>query len=1165
MKPILSRVQYGTWVKAKGIIARLESCGSSKYSAGSIYGSRIGLFNQSSQFIIKDTTINVIGGDQYNHSNDMGSAKATEWITAPDPLENFNTAYLKIVENTGTWLLEDRSFQNWKNNGNLLWLQGKAGSGKTFLCTNIINNLRKTNTVVFYYFDTRDQAKVNYDGFVSSLLCQVAGKANNEHAQAKLQTLYTSSQGGNFLVAEDKGAILIDLIMTIDKAIYIVIDGVDESSRPHLNMASIAAKKNITISLNNKSGVNADIERYVDIQLEQSSFSEELKTEIKTALVNGGNGQIRWVDCQWTEIKEIVVPDEIREALRSLPSTLEETYAKILEKIKSQTNVKKLLQWLIYSYRALSIEEVEDILAVNLDKETYSIGNRPHNLETQLHKLISSTLLIITKIEKWWNTSTEVQLAHPSVKEYLLSNMVIQSASGYFQMNSALAHKVIGQTCLVYLLCCGKVAIDIKKFPLASYAAQYWFLHFHQTPEKSQAILNLIIRLLNMTEPTYGNWLTLYTCTADIWNNESAPTSIAQLLYYASVSGLKSAVVYMLEHNDVKMHGEVDDLGGEYGNALQAASILGHLEIVGALLENRADVNAKGGHYGNALQAASHGGHLEVVKVLLENGADINAEGRYYGNALQAASHRGYLEIVKVLLENRADINAKGGYYGSALQAANHGGHVEVLKVLLENGADINAPGGIYVNALQAAIHRGHLEVVKELLKHGTDVNAQCGYYGNALQAASTEGYLKVVKVLLENRADVNAQGGYYGNALQAASNGGHLEVVKVLLKHGAHANAQGGHYGNALYIASTLGHLEIVRVLLENRADANAQGGFYGNALQAASNGGHLEVVKVLLEHGAHANAQGGHYGNALYIASTLGHLEIVKVLLENRADVNPQGSNGSALYAASNEGHLKVVKVLLENRADVNAQGGYYGNALNTASLAGHLEVVKVLLQNRADVNAQAGLCGTALHAASTGGHVEVVKVLLENRADVNAEVHLYGNALKAASRLGHLKVVAVLLESGADVNAQDRSHENALQVASHEGHLEVVKALLENRADVNAQDGYYGNALQAASHEGHLEVVKVLLENGADVNAQGGYYGNALQAARCGRYLEVVKVLLENRADVNAQGGTYGSALQAARHGSHPTVVKVLLENQADDVEDESMEMYYSCDEF
>ncbi len=38
-------------------------------------------------------------------------------------------------------------------------------------------------------------------------------------------------------------------------------------------------------------------------------------------------------------------------------------------------------------------------------------------------------------------------------------------------------------------------------------------------------------------------------------------------------------------------------------------------------------MNAEGGAYGNALQAASLGGHINIVELLLENGANVNAEG----------------------------------------------------------------------------------------------------------------------------------------------------------------------------------------------------------------------------------------------------------------------------------------------------------------------------------------------------------------------------------------------------------------------------------------------------------------------------------------------------------------------------------------------------------
>jgi len=59
--------------------------------------------------------------------------------------------------------------------------------------------------------------------------------------------------------------------------------------------------------------------------------------------------------------------------------------------------------------------------------------------------------------------------------------------------------------------------------------------------------------------------------------------------------------------------------------------------VVQMLKDAGANVNAQGGEYGNALQAASMGGHEKVVQMLTDAGANVNAQGGWYGNALQAA------------------------------------------------------------------------------------------------------------------------------------------------------------------------------------------------------------------------------------------------------------------------------------------------------------------------------------------------------------------------------------------------------------------------------------------------------------------------------------------------------------------------------------------------
>ncbi|KAF5346315.1 hypothetical protein D9758_011486 [Tetrapyrgos nigripes] len=590
-----------------------------------------GMFDHASQFTITQSTITVIGGNQINQSYMADSQKDLEWITAPNPFENFKIAYPKIIQGTGSWLLEDKLLQEWKtSNRQLLWLQGKAGTGKTFLCI-------------------------------------------------------------------------------IDSTLVVI----------------------------------------------------------------------------------------------------------------SQTDAE--------------------------------VGT--HQNQTA--------------------TVQSVQLAHPS-------------------MDSALAHEIICQECIIYLLCCGNVEIDVEKFALAHYAVKYWFLHSNQTKKESSVILDLSCKLLNTMQPAYQNWLTLYT--PDTQSNKPESQKIAPPLYYACYTGLKSVVVYMLEHDDVDIYGKMNNLGGIYGNALQAASYEGHLEIVKLLLEKGADVNTLGGFCGNALQAASYKGHSEIVKVLLERRADVNAKGGSSGNALQAASISGHTEVVRILLENGADINAQQEYYGNALQAASQYGHLEIVISLIEKGADVTAKaGGYYGSALAAASSSGYLQVVKILLEKGADVNVQGGWYGNALQAASSRGHMNIVEVLIENRADVNAEGGHYKSALIAASFEGYTKVVRALLERGADVSVCGILLGDVLQAASNQGHLELVRVLLENGADLNAQGGLSGSALQTASYQGHLEVVQVLIAKGADVNASQQRYVNPLQAARSRGHSDIVAALLEAGAnDTTPFQSVG-------------------------------------------------------------------------------------------------------------------------------------------------------------------------------------------------------------------------------------------------------------------------------
>ncbi|THU82633.1 hypothetical protein K435DRAFT_971883 [Dendrothele bispora CBS 962.96] len=127
-----------------------------------------------------------------------------EWLDAPDPSTNYVTARDKRVEGTGTWLLNHPQFIQWKKTGHLFWLQGKAGSGKTFLCTNVITHLQNQGHQVFYYyFDTLGSGdfKVTYKGLLASLLVKMG--MHNNFDQSILKTLYKGHSQGTSKVPVD--------------------------------------------------------------------------------------------------------------------------------------------------------------------------------------------------------------------------------------------------------------------------------------------------------------------------------------------------------------------------------------------------------------------------------------------------------------------------------------------------------------------------------------------------------------------------------------------------------------------------------------------------------------------------------------------------------------------------------------------------------------------------------------------------------------------------------------------------------------------------------------------------------------------------------------------------------------------------------------------------
>jgi hypothetical protein len=361
----------------------------------------------------------------------------------------------------------------------------------------------------------------------------------------------------------------------------------------------------------------------------------------------------------------------MEKALEYLLRDLDKAYERMLDSIPTdlKNDAMRLLQFLVHSKRPLTLAEVKEVIATKIEDGSRGFYmKRRLFCETDILAYCPSLVTIVPENEK------ELHLGHFSVKEYLLKQD---------QFKVTAASISITMTCLTYLTDINDSEREMKRsFPMASYAAKFWTCHA-TLAQAYEEINRMTISFLEI-ETTFQRWAHLHQADRSWDDSPGAPRG--SRLYYACFNGLIVPARHLIDNE-----ADVNAQGGEYGNALQAASQRGYQEIVNLLLDNEADVNAQGGEYGNALQAASKEGHQEIVNLLLNKGADVNAQGGRYGNALQAASQEGHQDIVNLLLDKGADVNTQGGFYGNALQAASQESHQNIVN-LLQRRSCITSP-----------------------------------------------------------------------------------------------------------------------------------------------------------------------------------------------------------------------------------------------------------------------------------------------------------------------------------------------------------------------------------------------------------------------------------------------------------------------------------------
>ncbi|KAK6373649.1 hypothetical protein LTS17_008142 [Exophiala oligosperma] len=627
-----------------------------------------------------------------NHTNHQRQ-QILDWLSDYQHEAQYRQGFQLHCSKTCLWLLEDPEFIKWsQRRSSLLWMHGPAGSGKTVATSYLIHHLThhlsaEGHLLAYFYYDASTIESLTPETFFGACIKQFCSQLPEipdnirdayKRAADRLGTPRQASLNElqNFLTR------------LLDKArsCIILVDGLDEtpdygvvcdfltstitsghhplrvfiSSRPDVDLRRrLGGFQEILVP---ETAVEDDIGLYIRSRIGHDTrlrhMSDKMKQKVELSLRVDSHGMFRWVQCQLDAISRLRTDAAIKQALTSLPSSLEGAYTRILRSIPNEDIMyaRRALLWLAHASSPLTLPELATVVALEPPSIVLETGHLDPDLALNDP---SDVLEICGSLVSYNPISGTTRLAHHSVREFLTQRL---DRTSEFHIPPKESHRTMAEICLMYLLLDDfakgplfprEFQETCVKYPLLRYAATNWTFHLSMADESSssrnssrpkcgsnttkswisekvttssstyysndekgasdleknndteQVLLPVILRLFTpSSNPRFYFWL--QAILSDSRHGYLPPDSDlvrATPLYYAASYGLTEtvrALISGLEDND----DDDDDNGG------------------------RADfLNTRAGRYGGtALHAAVWRNRPDILKLLLDAGADPTVE-----------------------------------------------------------------------------------------------------------------------------------------------------------------------------------------------------------------------------------------------------------------------------------------------------------------------------------------------------------------------------------------------------------------------------------------------------------------------------------------------------------------------------------------------------------
>ncbi|EPS39694.1 hypothetical protein H072_6511 [Dactylellina haptotyla CBS 200.50] len=987
---------------------------------------------------------------------------------------------------SGQWLLNSSEFQKWlRGHGETLFCSGIPGAGKTIATSIVVDTVHQLIQesenigLAYIYCNYKRQREQEMEVLLGSVLRQLTQWLPKIPKDVEMLYQKHKRSGTRPLLAEVAGCLV--SVGKLYSKVMIIIDALDECpegrrARFHKEMRHFQENTQANYFVTSRKipeiaswftdaakleirATNTDLWSYLESHFQNVpgivGDDLDLQKEVGNLIVETVDGMFLLAKLRLESLAGMACAKEVLDTLKkdglSPPTDVEAAYDAAyndaMDRIQTQVpssrkRAFKALSWITFACQPLTIQELQDALAVQIHTTSFDKRNIPRadliigacgglvtvTEKTSIVRLVHyTTQEYFERTKETWFPNAQFDilntcmtyLRYDTVKELSIfrenggkevtfdetDTMRVKHMHAFADREDLKPNKKYDQYMTFEIESQIRDRLEtlvFRKHILYGYIALNWFHHIRKIPADRR-------------KGTISGFLT----DRDALSTYSRAMSVA-----LDANAFESPQWIDMESNsNVRIYSErVDSM-----QAVHIAACVGLDDLLVDLL-NETNLNIRDSNGATPISWAARRGHESTVKMLLERGALIElADGGNRTPLWWAVSMR-HEVITKLLVERGANSLVEDLFGDTILATAVRMGLQNIVEILIEGGADPD--------------HICKLARVKDI---------------TPLHRAIIQDYPKMAKYLVEHGANISCVALGSDSPLFTAidSERCDYDLVKFLIGKGANAN----HFGRGGDTALTRTCRKfsgprcdiLLRLLLEHGADPNqdppeellkrnGQDVLEHNPLRLATIKENSTAVEILLGAGANLEAKNNKGETALMIAANMGRGA-------NLEATNNEGETALLIAVAGKDRY--IMESLIGKGASMSVKDKFGQTLLTAAITNGDTNLAYLLIQRGADLEARNDEGDTALLVATN-------EMKHGRSANIDATDKYGRTSLVVAITNRSHDLTLFLVEAGADIYANNMQGGTAFDIAEHYMKEELRRAYERRRSVMaNAND--------------------------------------------------------------------------------------------------------------